>query len=58
MILARVVGTIVATRKDAALKGQRLLIVQPVTPELKETGKRIVALDAVGIWMEGIAAIR
>jgi microcompartment protein CcmK/EutM len=58
MILARVVGTIVATRKDAALKGQRLLIVQPVTPELKETGKRIAVLDAVGIWMEGIAAIR
>jgi ethanolamine utilization protein EutN len=35
--------------KDAALKGQRLLVVQPVTPELKETGKRIVVLDAVGV---------
>jgi ethanolamine utilization protein EutN len=48
MFLGRVVGTVVATVKDVALKGQRLLVVQPVTPELKETGKRIVVLDAVG----------
>jgi ethanolamine utilization protein EutN len=47
--LGRVVGTVVATVKDVALKGQRLLVVQPVTPELKETGKRIVVLDAVGV---------
>jgi ethanolamine utilization protein EutN len=49
MFLGRVVGTVVATVKDVALKGQRLLVVQPVTPELKETGKRIVVLDAVGV---------
>ncbi len=49
MFLGRVVGTVVATVKDAALLGQRLLIVQPVTPDLKETGKRIVVLDAVGV---------
>jgi ethanolamine utilization protein EutN len=49
MFLGRVVGTVVATVKDAALKGQRLLVVQPVTPDLKETGKRVVVLDAVGV---------
>jgi ethanolamine utilization protein EutN len=49
MFLGRVVGTVVATVKDAALLGQRLLIVQPLTAELKETGKRIVVLDAVGV---------
>ncbi len=49
MFLGRVVGNVVATVKDAALKGQRLLIVQPLTPALKETGKRIVMLDAVGV---------
>jgi ethanolamine utilization protein EutN len=49
MFLGRVVGTVVATVKDAALKGQRLLIVQPVTPDLKDKGKRIVVLDAVGV---------
>lgn len=49
MFLGRVVGTVVATVKDAALLGQRLLIVQPVTPDLKETGKQIVVLDAAGV---------
>ena len=49
MFLGRVVGTVVATVKDAALVGQRLLVVQPLTPDLKEKGKRIVVLDAVGV---------
>jgi ethanolamine utilization protein EutN len=49
MFLGRVVGTVVATVKDAALLGQRLLIVQPLTADLTETGKRIVVLDAVGV---------
>jgi ethanolamine utilization protein EutN len=49
MFLGRVVGTVVSTVKDAALKGQRLLIVQPVTPDLKDKGKQIVVLDAVGV---------
>jgi microcompartment protein CcmK/EutM len=33
MILARVVGTVVATRKDPRLEGQKLLIVQTVSPD-------------------------
>jgi ethanolamine utilization protein EutN len=49
VFLGRVVGTVVATVKDAALVGQRLLVVQPLTPDLKEKGKRIVVLDAVGV---------
>ena len=49
MFLGRVVGTVVATVKNAALKGQRLLIVQPLRPDLTETGKRSVLLDAVGV---------
>jgi ethanolamine utilization protein EutN len=49
MFLGRVVGTVVSTVKDAALEGQRLLIVQPLTPDLKEKGKPIVVLDAVGV---------
>jgi microcompartment protein CcmK/EutM len=48
MMLGRVVGRVVATIKNAAMEGQRLLVVQPVTPELKNTGKSIVCLDAVG----------
>jgi microcompartment protein CcmK/EutM len=48
MQLGRVIGRVWATRKDAALSGQRMLVVQPLTPELRETGKRLLCLDAVG----------
>ena len=48
MFLGRVVGCVVSTVKDAALIGQRLLIVQPVKPDLTPTGKCLIALDSVG----------
>ena len=48
MQLARVIGDIVATVKDANLTGQKLLIVQPLTPHREPTGRPIVALDSVG----------
>lgn len=48
MFLGRVVGRIVATVKDPGLNAQRLLIVQPVKPDLSETGKRVVLLDSIG----------
>jgi len=48
MQIARVVGDVVATVKDAALGGHKLLVLQPVTPDREPAGKRLVALDAVG----------
>ncbi|HUS04916.1 MAG TPA: EutN/CcmL family microcompartment protein [Bryobacteraceae bacterium] len=48
MYLGRVVGCVWATEKDPRLTGQRLLIVQPVTPEMRDTGKRMVVTDATG----------
>jgi len=48
MHLARVVGNIVATYKDANLEGLKLLILQPITPERTATGRTLVAVDAVG----------
>jgi len=39
MLLAKVVGTVVATRKDQRLEGKKLLIVTPLTPEEVESGK-------------------
>lgn len=56
MLLAKVVGTVVATRKDARLEGKKLLIVAPLTPEEVESGRRsatpaksnyLVAVDTV-----------
>jgi microcompartment protein CcmK/EutM len=43
MLLAKVVGTVVATRKDARLQGKKLLIVAPLTPEEVESGRRSAA---------------
>ncbi len=48
MILARVVGTIVATRKDPRLEGKKLLIVRPVSPEDKIESGYAIAVDTVG----------
>ena len=48
MILARVDGTIVATRKDPRLEGKKLLIIKPITPEGKDEGSYLIAVDSVG----------
>jgi len=48
MVLAKVVGTVVATRKELSLEGLKLLLVRVIDEEGKETGTTIVAADAVG----------
>ena len=48
MFLGRVVGCVWATAKNPQMVGMRFLIVQPLTPELQNTGKRIVCADAAG----------
>ena len=48
MILARVAGTIVATRKDPRLEGFKLLIVKPVSPEGQDESGYMIAVDTVG----------
>ena len=47
MYLARVVGTIVATRKDDRLEGCKLLLVQPIDERGEESGRCVVAVDTV-----------
>jgi microcompartment protein CcmK/EutM len=46
--LARVIGEVVSTVKDANLIGIKLLVVQPLTPEGEPAGRTLVALDSVG----------
>ena len=48
MQLARVVGHVVATRKDESLGGLTLLVVQPLTVDRRAYGRALVAVDAVG----------
>ena len=58
MILARVVGTVVATRKDDRLAGQKLQIVQPVSlADMAPEGKPLVAVDAVGAGVGEIVMV-
>ncbi len=47
MILARVVGTVVSTRKDPRLEGKTLLVLKPVSPEGKDEAGYFVAVDTV-----------
>ncbi len=48
MQIARVIGTVVATRKDPQFDGIRLMLVQPLTPEGKASGRPLVAVDSIG----------
>jgi microcompartment protein CcmK/EutM len=48
MQLAKVVGDVVVTRKDANLTSLKLLILQPLTPDRQPAGRTLVAVDAVG----------
>lgn len=49
MFLAKVVGTVVSTRKTELLTGRKLLVVEPIDfAEQKAEGKPLVAVDSVG----------
>jgi ethanolamine utilization protein EutN len=47
MILARVVGTVVATRKDERLLGAKLLVARAIDPQGKDDSTYVVAVDTV-----------
>ena len=47
MILARVVGTVVATRKDPRLEGKKLLILKPISADGKDEPGYVVSVDTV-----------
>ena len=48
MLLGKVVGTVVATRKDEKMEGLKFLVVQQITVDNAETANYVVAVDAVG----------
>ena len=48
MILARVVGTVVASQKRPQFEGAKLLLVQPETPQGEAKGATLLAVDSVG----------
>ncbi len=48
MLLGRVVGTVVSSRKEPLIEGWKLLVVRQVDADDRETGGYVVAADAVG----------
>jgi ethanolamine utilization protein EutN len=46
--LARVIGEVVATVKDANLMGATLLVLQPLSASGEPAGRTLVAMDSVG----------
>lgn len=47
MILGTVTGTLVATQKKESLRGQKILIVQPISLDRTPIGRDLLALDRV-----------
>jgi ethanolamine utilization protein EutN len=47
VLLAKIVGTVVATRKDPRLVSNKLLVVRPIDPRGKAEGNYLVAIDTV-----------
>ena len=48
MQIARVIGDVVASRKEPAFEGIPLLIIQPLAPDGQPVGRPVVAVDSVG----------
>ncbi len=48
MLLGRVAGTVVSSRKEDTLEGLKFLVVKQLDVEESETGNYVVAADAVG----------
>ena len=47
MIIARVIGNVVATQKNERYANARVMLCQPLTPEGAESGVALLALDSV-----------
>ncbi len=65
MLIARVIGDVVATHKHASHEGRKALLVQPLNLDGTDRGDAVVALDAVDagigdrvlLAMEGYSAM-
>ena len=54
MLIGKVVGSVVATRKDEKMANQKLLVVQVHDQQNKAKDQYVVAVDAVGAGPEDI----
>ena len=54
MLLGKVVGTLVATRKEPSMEGLKFLVVRQVDVDGDETGGHVVAVDGVGAGVDEV----
>jgi len=57
MVLAKVVGTVVATQKEPSIGGLKLLLVRPLDEQGHEIGGHLVAADAVGAGLDEVVLV-
>ena len=57
MLLGRVAGTLVSSRKDPSIEGIKLLLVRTLDLDGVETGPSIVAMDAVGAGVDEVVLL-
>ena len=52
MFLGRVIGKVVATRKDPALEGLGLMVLLPIDDNRVPSGAPLVAVDVIGVGQQ------
>ncbi|MCD5414743.1 MAG: EutN/CcmL family microcompartment protein [Clostridiales bacterium] len=52
MRIGKVIGTVVATRKDPRLTGNKLMLIQPLDVNQKPIGDVIIGVDTVGAGVD------
>jgi ethanolamine utilization protein EutN len=57
MLLARIVGTVVATRKDERLHGRKLLVARLVDEQGQDQKGHVIAVDTVGAGVREIVLV-
>ena len=57
MIVGKIIGTVVATRKDEKLEGLKFYVVDELDMNMNPVGKNTVAVDIVGAGIEEIVLI-
>jgi len=57
MLLARIVGTIVATRKDERLLGRKLLVARLINVDGRDEKGHVIVVDTVGAGVNEVVLI-
>jgi ethanolamine utilization protein EutN len=58
MVVGKVVGSVVCSKKDESLEGRKISVVQPINIDtLKAYGQKLVALDPLGSGPEEIVLV-